>query len=228
MPFTMSTTNNIPPGQRAAAVQNNAAATSTDPLQRLYALNPKLEGQVKADAGLRSFLEKNKNVIYSVDLQNPPAGAVKTQVKFDSWAHSTSIVPPAIRDEEYIVVIARGSAYAGKQKVEIPLQGGGKGTSDGVIAYVGRSGDYNATFVDDNDKHYPGAGSLSFNLPVVGKPGEKVELTYCRIKPNPQGLSSPHHAAWPDSFDGVYGGYAGRDRTVTVQAGASLHLKNPD
>jgi hypothetical protein len=153
---------------------------------------------------------------------------VKTAVTFDSWTHATSIVPPSIRDEEFIVVIARGSAYRGQQKVQIPLTDGGMGSSDGVIAYVGRSGDYQHTFVDDNDSHYPGAGSITFGLPVVGKPGEQVELTYCRIRPDAQGRAHPHHAAWPDSFDGVFGGYAGRDRSVTIQAGATLRLKNPD
>lgn len=227
----MSTT--IPPhgrpgtGTSTNAVSNNAGGgAAANPLARLYALNPKLEGQVKADPGLRAFLEKNAGAIANVD--TPPPGSVKSTVSFDTWTHATSIVPPAIRDEEYIVVVARGSAYQGKQDVEIPLQGGGKGTSDGVIAYVGRSGDYVGTFVDDNDNHYPGAGTITFGLPVHGKPGEKVELTYCRIKPDAQGKAHPSRAAWPDSFDGVYGGYAGRDRSVTVQAGAALKLKNPD
>jgi hypothetical protein len=204
------------------------ADVTTSPLTRLYALNPKLEGQVKADPGLRAFLERNADVIVGVDATRPPAGAAKMAVTFDSWTHATTIVPPKVRDEEYIVVIARGSAYQGKKNVEIPLQGGGMGTSDGVIAYVGRSGDYVGTFVDDRDPHYPGAGSISFPLPVVGKAGEKVELTYCRIKPDAQGRAHPREAAWPDSFDGVFGGYAGRDRTVVLQPGGSLHLKNPD
>lgn len=226
----MSTT--IPPNRAGSpsisgtgAVTAGGAAAS-DPLQRLYALNPKLAGQVAKDPGLKAFLEKNKNVVANID--SPPPGSVKAQISFDTWTHSTQIVPPAIRDEEFIVVIARGSAYQGKQQVEIPLQGGGKGTSDGVIAYVGRSGDYVGTFVDDNDKSFPGAGTITFGLPVVGKPGEKIELTYCRIKPDAQGQAHPSRAAWPDSFDGVYGGYAGRDREVVVQAGATIKLKNPD
>ncbi len=224
----MSTTNNIRPGSPVSAVSTAPAAAHADPLQRLFALNPKLEAQVKADPGLRAFLTRNKDVIATVDPQHPPAGAVKTDVKFESWTHATSIVPPSIRDEEFIVVIARGSAYQGKKNVEIPLQGGGMGTSDGVIAYVGRSGDYQHTFVDDNEKSYPGSGAITFALPVVGKPGEKLELTYCRIKPDAAGKAHPHHAAWPDSFDGVYGGYSGRDRTVTIAANATVKLKNPD
>ncbi len=235
----MSTT--IPPNgppnaaSRAGVVANNAAALSSNPLQRLYAVNPKLEAQVKADPGLRAFLEKNVGVIANVD--PPPHGSVKTNVSFDTWTHATSIVPPSIRDEEYIVVIARGSAYSStgqapangaKQNVQIPLQGGGMGTSDGVIAYVGKTGDYLHTFVDDNDKSFPGSGTVTFGLPVHGKPGEKVELSYCRIKPDAQGKSHPSRAAWPDSFDGVYGGYAGRDRSVTIAANASVKLKNPD
>ena len=220
-------TTTIPPGQRTTTT-NGAAGAHTDPLQRLYALNPKLEGQAKADPGLKAFLTLNAASLADVDVNHPPAGSVKTNVSFDSWTHATSIVPPSIRDEEYIVVVARGSAYQGKPKVQIPLQGGGTGTSTGSIAYVGRSGDYLATFVDDKDSHYPGAGSITFPLPVVGKPGEKVELSYCRIQPDNKGLSHPSRAAWPDSFDGVYGGYAGRDRSVTVQAGGAVRLKNPD
>ena len=218
----------VRPGQRTTAVTGNAPAAAADPMQRLYALNPKLEGQVKADPGLRTFLEKNKGALATVDPQNPPAGMVKTTVKLDTWAHATTIVPEKIRDEEFIVVVARGAAYQSQSKVQIPLTSGGMGSSDGVIAYVGRSGDYVHTFVDDKDSHYPGAGSLSFNLPVVGKPGEKLELTYCRIKPDAQGRAHPSQSAWPDSFDGVYGGYDGRDRELTIQAGATVHLKNPD
>jgi len=217
--------NNLRTGAVATA---STSTTNANPLSRLYALNPKLEAQVKADPGLRAFLEHNKDVIVAFDPAQAPAGTARTNVKFDTWTHATTIVPPRIRDEEYIVVIARGSAYDGKKNVEIPLQGGGKGTSDGVIAYVGRSGDYQHTFVDDKDAHYPGAGSIQFPLPVFGKAGEKVELTYCRIKPDAQGRAHPHHAAWPDSFDGVFGGYAGRDRTVTIQPGGTVHMKNPD
>lgn len=221
-------TSTILPGQRTGAIGAATNAAPTDALSRLYALNPKLEAQAKADPGLKAFLTRNVGALATVDTQQPPAGSVKTQLKFDSWTHATSIVQPSIRDEEYIVVVARGSAYGSNQKVQIPLQGGGLGTSEGSIVYVGRSGDYQGTFVDDKDAHYPGAGSISFALPVVGKPAEKVELSYCRIKPDAKGNSHPHHAAWPDSFEGVYGGYAGRDRSVTIKAGAAVHLKNPD
>jgi hypothetical protein len=212
----------------AAGATATIATSGAHPLGRLYALNPKLEAQVRADPGLRAFLEHNRDVIVGFDATHPPAGSARTNVTFDTWTHATSIVPPRIRDEEFIVVIARGSAYQGKKDIEIPLQGGGTGTSDGVIAYVGRSGDYQHTFVDDKDSHYPGAGSIQFPLAVFGKPGEQVELSYCRIKPDAQGRAHPSHAAWPDSFDGVFGGYAGRDRTVTIQPGGSVRLKNPD
>jgi hypothetical protein len=217
--------NNLRTG--GVASPSTSAATQS-PLARLYALNGKLESQVKADPGLRTFLERNKDAIVSFDASRPPAGAVRTDVRFDTWTHATSTVPPRERDEEYIVVIARGTAYRGTKDVEIPLQGGGKGTTDGMIAYVGRSGDYLNTFVDDKDPHYPGAGAIHFPLPVFGKPGESVELTYCRFKPDPQGRAHPSHAAWPDSFDGVYGGYAGRDRTLTIKPGGTVHMKNPD
>jgi hypothetical protein len=204
------------------------AAAPAHPLSRLYALNPKLESQLKADPGMRAFLESNKDAIVGFDANQPPAGTARTHVDCDTWTHATSIVPPRVRDEEWIVVVLRGSAYQGRKDIEIPLQGGGKGTSDGVIAYVGRSGDYQHTFVDDKDAHYPGAGSITLPLPVCGKPGEKVEVSYCRIKPDAQGRAHPQHAAWPDSFHGVYGGYDGRDRTVTVQPGGKVKLKNPD
>ncbi|MBM4281642.1 MAG: hypothetical protein FJ137_13085 [Deltaproteobacteria bacterium] len=221
--------NTINHGVRAGTVGASASSPAgASPLARLYALNPKLEAQVKADPGLRAFLELNRDVLVGFEPSSPPAGAARTNVAFDTWTHATTLVPPRVRDEEFIVVIARGSAYESKKDVRIPLQSGGTGTSDGVIAYVGRSGDYQHTFVDDKDAHYPGAGSIQFPLPVFGKPGEQVELSYCRIKPDAQGRAHPQHAAWPDSFDGVYGGYAGRDRTVTVQPGASVRLKNPD
>jgi hypothetical protein len=207
---------------------NVAAAGGTNPLGRLYAVNPKLEGQLKADPGMRAFLEANKDAIVAFDPAHAPTGAVRTHVDVDTWTHATSIVPPRVRDEEWIVVVLRGSAYEGKKNIEIPLQGGGKGTSDGVIAFVGRSGDYQHTFVDDKDAHYPGAGSITFPLAVFGKAGEKVEVSYCRIKPDAQGRAHPQHAAWPDSFDGVYGGYDGRDRSVTIQPGGKVRLKNPD
>lgn len=218
--------NNVRPGGVAAA--QAGVAGSANPLARLYALNPKLEAQLKADPGMRAFLDLNKDAVVGFDPSRPPAGAARTNVDFDTWTHATTIVPPRVRDEEWIVVVARGSAYQSPKDIQIPLQGGGAGTSDGVIAYVGRSGDYQHTFVDDKDSHYPGAGSISFPLPVFGKAGEKVELTYCRIKPDAQGRAHPHHAAWPDSFDGVFGGYDGRDRTVTVQPGGKVRLKNPD
>ena len=74
----MTTTNFRPGLQNIHGVQGASGGAATDPLQRLYALNPKLEAQVKADPGLRAFLEKNKAAIATVDPQSPPPGAAKT------------------------------------------------------------------------------------------------------------------------------------------------------
>ena len=194
-------------------------------LKGLLALNPKLAQHLVSDPGLRAFLELNKDKLVGAA---PPAGALKDDVKLDTWCHGTGTVSAAVRDEEYIVVVARGSAYPTTGNIEFPLQGSGKGTSDGRILYVCKTKDVMNTFVADDKTHYPGSGAVSIDLPAYGKKGERVELTYCRIKPDAQGRAHAHHAAWPDTFDGVYGGFSGRDQELSIKGGGKLHLECPE
>ena len=208
-------------------LRSEIGGPSTDPLAGLCAMNPLLKGHIDTDPGLKAFLDKNAGALISFSPSSPPPRSVRTDVDFESWCHGTQIVAPALRDEEYIVVVARGSAYQAGKQIEIPLTNGGKGTSDGVIAFVGKTKDYLATFVPDNDHHYPGSGGVKCQFPVFGAPGEKVELTYCRIKPDAQGRAHANHSAWPDSFHGVFGGYAGRDREVLTVSGGTVQLLNP-
>lgn len=189
-------------------------------LKPLLAMNPKLARDLVQDPGLRAFLERNRDRLVSASTGTSPSH-VRDDVTLDTWCHSTSIVPPAVRDEEYIMVVARGSAYAGAAgDIEIPLDDGKLATTDGRIVWMGKTKDLLATFVPDTDGHYPGSGAVSIELPVHGAKGERVALTYCRFKPDAQGRASPRHAAWPDTFRGVYGGYAGRDQKVVIAGGA--------
>lgn len=196
-------------------------------LKPLLALNAKLARDLVQDPGLRAFLERNRDHLVTA-VTGTGAGHVKDEVTLDTWCHSTSIVPPAVRDEEYIMVVARGSAYATTGDIEIPLDNDTVATTDGRILWIGKTKDLLATFVADTDGHYPGSGAVSIDLPVFGAKGERVALSYCRFKPDAQGRASPRQAAWPDTFRGVYGGYSGRDQKLVIAGGARTHLACPD
>jgi hypothetical protein len=197
-------------------------------LKPLLAMNPKLARDLVSDPGLRAFLDRNRAQLVT-DLAEIPGARVKDDVTLDTWCHGTNIVPASARDEEYIMVVARGSAYASAAgDIEIPLDSGSVATTDGRIVWMGKTKDLLATFVADTDGHYPGSGAVSIELPVFGAKGERVALTYCRFKPDAQGRASPRQAAWPDTFRGVFGGYAGRDQKLVIAGGARPHLVCPD
>ena len=196
----------------AAQVQDPAGGAGVPVwLRGLQAVNPNIAKDYQSDPGLRRFLDANKSNL--VQWEKPPAGKVKDSVNMETWCHATSIVPAALRDQEYIVVVARGSAYQNNGNIQMPLQNGGTATSDGRIVFVGKTADYlnsNQQKADEGG-HYPGAITLDVEVPVAGDVGEKVKLSYARVKPDDQGRMHPHHSGWPDSFKGVYGGYSGRE-----------------
>jgi hypothetical protein len=210
-----------------ASVASVAFDASNPPahMKPLLAMNPKLARDLVQDPGLLAFLDRNRDHLVTGAVS---PNHVKDDVTLDTWCHSTSIVPPAVRDEEYIMVVARGSAYPTTGDIEIPLDDGKVATSEGRILWMGKTKDLLATFVADTDGHYAGSGSVSIDLPVFGTKGERVALTYCRFKPDAQGRASPRHAAWPDTFRGVFGGYSGRDQKLVVAGGAKTHLVCPD
>jgi hypothetical protein len=196
-------------------------------LSGLLATNPKLAQYYKADPGLRTFLDKNQANL--VEWTTPPAGKVADKVTWETWCHATSIVPAHVRDEEYIVIVARGSAYLNANDVEFPLHSGKTATSDGRIVFVGKTADYLATQKKaDEGGHYPGAITVDVAVPVAGTPGEKISLAYARVTPNPAGQFHPSHSGWPDSFEGVWGGYSGRELEVKVAGGRQQMAESPD
>lgn len=193
----------------------------------LLAVNPKLAGYYKSDPGLRAFLDANKNNL--VEWSSPPAGRVADRVTWETWCHATTNVPAAVRDEEYIIVVARGSAYKNADEVAFPLQNGRTATSDGRIAFVGKTSDYLASQKRaDEGGHYPGAITVEVSLPVAGAPGESVSLAYCRVKPDPAGRMHPSHSGWPDSFVGVFGGYSGRELELKLAGNRRQFAESPD
>ncbi len=218
----------IPPRapSQVNAVGAGAAAVPSW-LSGLCAVNPALAGHYQADPGLRALLDANKANIVQFD--KPPAGKVADTVNWETWCHTTSIVPAAIRDKEYIVVVARGSAYENPGRVKFPLQGGGEGTSAGRIVFVGRTSDFLHTQQKaDEGGHYPGAISVDVKWPVAGRAGEKVELSYARVLPDQKGQVHRSHSGWPDSFQGVAGGYSGRELTLTLAGGRNQQVDSPD
>lgn len=196
-------------------------------LAGLMAVNPKLATYYKNDPGLRAFLDANKANL--VEWSAPPAGKVADKVTWETWCHATSIVPPKVRDEEYIVVVARGSAYQNGNEVQFPLQSGKNATSDGRIVFVGKTSDYLGTQKKaDEGGHYPGAITVDVAIPVAGTPGEKVSLAYARVQPDTAGRFHPSHSGWPDSFAGVFGGYSGRELEVKVAGNRTQFAESPD
>lgn len=193
----------------------------------LLAVNPKLAHDYKTDPGLRAFLDANKTNL--VEWSSPPAGRVADSVTWETWCHATTNVPATVRDQEYIVVVARGSAYANANEVAFPLQNGRAASSDGRIAFVGRTADFLATQKPaDENGHYPGAITVDISLPVAGSAGEKVSLAYCRVKPDASGRMHPSHSGWPDSFVGVFGGYSGRELEVKLAGNRRQFAESPD
>ena len=189
-------------------------------------MNPNLARDYAGDPGLRAFLDANKSNL--VQWEKPPAGSVADRVNWQTWCHTTTIVPAAVRDEEYIVVVARGGAYDNKGQLRIPLQDGGEATSAGRVAWVGKTKDLLHTQQKaDEGGHYPGAITVDVALPVAGKAGEKVELCYARLKPDAQGRAHRSHSGWPDSFRGVAGGYSGRELTLTLAGGRDQRHLQP-
>ena len=229
----------FPPGpstfQNAHNAQNTqGVSTRFDPanppayLRGLMAVNPNLARDLAADPGLRAFLEANKSSL--VQWEKPPQGMVADQLTWPTWCHATTIVPAAVRDEEYIIVVARGSAYQNQGRVQLPLENGRTGTSDGRIVFVGKTLDYlNTQQPADEGGHYPGAINIDIQLPVAGAPGENVSLAYARVRPDPQGRVHSSRSGWPDSFQGVYGGYSGRELPqVRVHGGKNQLADSPD
>jgi len=215
-------------GSPVTGVTNNAAPTGVPAhLAGLVAVNPKLADYYKKDPGLRAFLDANKANL--VEWTKPPAGTVADKVTWETWCHTTTIVPAHVRDEEYIVIVARGAAYKNPGDVAFPLQTGKTATSDGRIAFVGKTADYLASQKKaDEGGHYPGAITVDVSIPVAGAPGEKVSLAYARVSPDAGGRFHPSHSGWPDSFDGVYGGYSGRELEVKVAGNRSQMAESPD
>lgn len=204
------------------------AAAPPPYLRGLLAVNPNLARDLAADPGLRAFLDANKSSL--VQWEKPPQGMVADQLTWPIWCHATTIVPAAVRDEEYVVIVARGSAYQNQGSVQLPLQDGRSGSSDGRIVFVGRTSDYLATQrPSDDNGHYPGAIEIDVQLPVAGAPGESVSLAYCRVKPDAQGRVHSNRSGWPDSFRGVFGGYSGRELpNVQVRGGRNQLATCPD
>jgi hypothetical protein len=184
----------------------------------LLAVNPKLASLYKSDPGLRAFLDANKDNL--VEWTAPPAGRVADRVTWEVWCHATATVPAAVRDEEYIIVVARGTAYRNAGEVTFPLQNGRAASSDGRIVFVGKTADYLANQRPaDEGGAYPGAIAVQIQLPVAGDAGESVSLAYCRAKPDANGRMHPSRSGWPDSFVGVFGGYSGRELDIKVAGG---------
>jgi hypothetical protein len=209
------------------AAVGGAAGAVPPWLRGLCAANPNLARDYAADPGLRAFLDANKSNL--VQWEKPPAGAVADQLNWATWCHTTNIVPAKVRDEEYIVVVARGSAYENKGNVKFALNDGSEASSTGRIAWVGKTKDLLGTQQKaDEGGHYPGAISVDVNCAVAGKAGEKVELSYARISPDAQGRAHRSHSGWPDTFKGVYGGFSGRELTVTLAGGRKQQADCPD
>lgn len=195
-------------------------------LRGLLVANPNLARDLVADAGLRAFLDSNRSSL--VQFEKPPLGTVADRVTWRTWCHATTIVPPAVRDEEYIVVVARGSAYGNAGQVQLPLQGGGTATSDGRIVWIGKTKDLLGSARPDNDPHYPGSMSVDVVLDLVGQAGEQLEVVYARVKPDAQGRVHRSQSGWPDSFRGVYGGYSGRELDLKLAGGRNQVVEAPD
>jgi hypothetical protein len=225
----MVTIGNRPPLTSIAAPTTAGGDGKAVPpyLRGLCAVNPHLAGDYASDPGLRAFLDGNKANL--VQWEKPPPGTVADRVNWQTWCHTTSIVPAAVRDEEFIVVVARGSAYDNKGALRIPLQDGGEATASGRIVWVGKTKDLLHTQQKaDEGGHYPGAITVDVALPVAGRPGERVELSYARLKPDAQGRAHRSHSGWPDSFRGVAGGYAGRELSLTLVGGRQQQVDSPD
>ncbi len=213
--------------QATQAVGGGNAAGTPAFLAGLVAVNPKLAGYYKSDPGLRAFLDANKDNL--VQWTTPPPGTQADKVTWETWCHATTIVPPHVRDEEYIVIVARGQAYKNQNEVQLPLQNGRNASSDGRIVFVGKTSDYLGTQKKaDEGGHYPGAITVDVSFPVAGTPGESVSVAYARVQPDPQGRFHPSRSGWPDSFSGVYGGYSGRELDVTVRGNRSQFAESPD
>lgn len=197
-------------------------------LRGLLAVNPNLARDLAADPGLRAFLDANKANL--VQWEKPPQGSVADTLTWPVWCHATTIVPAAVRDQEYIMVVARGSAYQNNGRVQLPLQDGRAGSSDGRIVFVGKTSDFlNTQQPADENGHYPGAINIDIQLPVAGAQGENVSLAYCRVQPDSQGRVHGSRSGWPDSFQGVYGGYSGRELPqLRVHGGRNQLADSPD
>lgn len=201
------------------------AASVPSHLAGLVAAHPKLADHYKNDPGLRAFLDKNAGNLVGA----PPAGAAADTVTWETWCHATTNVPVKERDEEYVIVVARGSAYQAAGDIQIPLQNGKTATSDGRIVFVAKTSDLLGTQKKaDENGSYPGAITVDVTVPVVGKPGETLSLAYCRVRPNPSGAMHPHHSGWPDSFDGVFGGYSGRELDMKLAGGRKQFVESVD
>lgn len=218
----------IRPQNTAVAATTNTGGAPAVPtwLAGLVAVHPAIADHYKKDPGLRAFLDANRANLVDSGL---PAGAVKDSVTWETWCHATSNVPVAERDQEYVVVVARGSAYKNQNEVQFPLQNGKTASSDGRIVFIAKTSDLLHTQKDaDEGGHYKGAITVDVTIPVGGAAGEKVSLAYCRVRPDAKGAVHPHHSGWPDSFSGVMGGYSGRELEMKVSGGRRQFVESVD
>jgi hypothetical protein len=195
----------------------------------LLATNPKLADQLKTHPGLKKLLDDNKDAISRQVA--PAAGQVRAEMTDVTWTHTTSIVPPKVRDEEFIFVVAQGSAYKGN--VNLPLTDGKKVEMDGQIVFVGRTGDFpwqsevdranKATDPKDKaerlkeERSYPGSGYSTIQYPLYGKPGEDVTISYVRFNPTQDGKVNPREAAWAPTSKGPVFNTGYEERTTTFK-----------
>jgi hypothetical protein len=197
----------------------------------LVSVNPKLAAQLKSHAGLRKLFDDNKDAISKTIA--PGAGQVRADMTDVTWTHTTSIVPPKVRDEEFIVVVAQGSAYK-SAGFDIPLSDGRSSVHmDGQVVFAGRTGDFPwvsekdmaAKATDPKDKaerlteesHYPGSGYTTVGYPLFGKPGEDVTISYVRFNPDAQGRVNGREAAWAPTSKGPVFNTGYEERTSVVK-----------
>ena len=226
----MTSINRQAPTTATRAVGTPAGAAPPAYLAGLLAANPNLARDLKADPGLRTFLEHNKANIVEFGGQ-PPAGKVADTVTWETWCHTTTIVPANVRDEEYIVIVARGSAYKNAAEVEFPLTNGKTAHTDGRIVYVGKTKDLLGTQKKaDENGHYPGAITVDVTMQIAGTPGEKISLAYSRVTPNANGAVNGSQSGWPPSVEGggVWSGFAGRELDVKLAGGRKQFAESPD
>jgi hypothetical protein len=191
-------------------------------LAPLVALNSNLPADMSRFPGLRTFLTQNAGAIAG---GSPPPKSVSTNFDVQYWAWEGDD-EKKLRNE-FVVVLAEGSAYGGRGGSKVTFRthddsGNDAGTKviPGKIVDVFNFQDLPPQVSSD------GAGAEGYrSLKLSGRQGEKVKFRFVKVAFDSAGRADEYKSGWTDATGGAY---SGREQTFKILANQTVRKPAPD